>query len=908
MNALQEARPSTAAAKSRLSVLTTFDWTDSNSALHTHTLTSSTPAGNGTPAGGLDAGSGGMQLARPGTPGTPSRSSYAIVASELLAASSPHAPASPKPARTDRSGLLNSLASSSSPTAAQVLGAAGGEFDRLLSGKVSRARASIIAAQPVSLDTAGPAAAAAADLAGTLASKSSTIRPADRPASPAAAASRVSLATVGLLAAPDAGLLPGSPLADAAAAGVAAALFSGNSSSNSTSGAGRSSVSGRPQPLLQLQQQQHGVSPVAGAVLQQNTTAAARRSSAGGLGMAAALLQIAPMTQQGSNSKTAAVGTGAQGYLAKLHASQPAAEQSSATSAGASSSSTRERSKQTGSAAFKTTSRDKASRVGRVAALSPDAPGPGHYRPQHGPTDKHLPAAHIVPAASGRPISPGKSATAAAAAVAQEQQPPEPHRHTLQQHRASTDLPTSAAAAAAGTITLLATRGSATGTPRTEEGDAGSPLGLQPHRVHARQPPRKGTSSFQAVSREQLQRQQRPASAGAAGGPGGAAADYFREGYDSLTRPRSSRGPVAVFDKQLPRPASAAMLECSSPAALGPGAYHRSGQLPASYTGADVPAGHVISSGGGALEFDKYCSRPGSSPAAAASDDDGGGSLLQGATAADWPGLWGWAAAADGCPHQTGHLTGTFTCAAAGAGQQQAAETDWQQQQQHREDCVPQKQRPSSRDALAYVRRHFPTELVDLQEACEDRRPAAAPEQQQQIWQQQQLLQLRQLRPKSGHHPQRQAAAKPRPASAVLTRPCGSLGTSSFTAAAAAAAHRPRTAGATSGGGSSSRQDGMLGLQQVGALGSTGIAPRVKGGAWSSNSRAAAARVMRAMSVGSVIPPASVAVLQPGTELAYEPNPEVLGHMHKTPAWSMPPNRTATSKMWAQAAMKAGLQ
>ncbi|WIA28907.1 hypothetical protein OEZ86_011431 [Tetradesmus obliquus] len=226
MNALLEARPSTAAAKSRLSVLTTFDSTDSNSALHTHTLTSSTPAGNGTPAGGLDAGSGGTQLARPGPPGTPSRSSYAIVASELLAASSPHTPA------------------------------------------------------------------------------------------------------------------------------------------------------------------------------------------------------------------------------------------------------------------------------------------------------------------------------------------------------------------------------------RTEEGDAGSPLGLQPHRVHARQPPRKGTSSFQAVSREQLQRQQRPASAGAAGGPGGAAADYFREGYDSLTRPRSSRGPVAVFDKQLPRPASAAMLECSSPAALGPGAYHRSGQLPASYTGADVPAGHVISSGG----------------------------------------------------------------------------------------------------------------------------------------------------------------------------------------------------------------------------------------------------------------------------------------------------------------------
>jgi hypothetical protein len=100
----------------------------------------------------------------------------------------------------------------------------------------------------------------------------------------------------------------------------------------------------------------------------------------------------------------------------------------------------------------------------------------------------------------------------------------------------------------------------------------------------------------------------------------------------------------------------------------------------------------------------------------------------------------------------------------------------------------------------------------------------------------------------------------------------------------------------------------MLGLHQVAALGSMGFAPRVKGGSWSMNSRAAAARVMRAMSVGSVIPPASVAVLQPGTELAYDPNPEVLGHMHKTPAWPMPPNRTATSKKWAQAALKAGLQ
>jgi hypothetical protein len=501
---------------------------------------------------------------------------------------------SPKTIRTDRSGLLNSPASSSSPTAAQVLGAAEGKFDRLLSGKVSRARTSLIATQPVSLGTAGPAAAppAAADFAGTLPSKSSTIHAADRPTPSAAAASRLSLATVGLLAAPDAGLLPGSPLADAAAAGISAALF--NSSSNSSSGAVRSSISGRPPALMQ--QQQHGLLP-AGAVPQRNNAAALRRSSAGGQGMAAALLQIAPASQQGSSSSKAAPGAGAQGYLAKLHAAQPAAEQSSATSAGDGSSS-RAQSKQAGSASFRTTSRDKvrrcwqllvpctvepqtsqlvcvgarkvllgrrsvretaaylwagvyclllqAKRVGRVAVPSADAPGPGHYRPQHGPTDKHVPAAHIVAADSSRPASPGKST--AAAAVAQEQQPPEPQRRpTLQQHRASIELPsTAAAAAAAGSLALLATRGSATGTPRLDECDNGNPLGLQLHLIHARPKPKKGTSSFKAVSREQLQRQQRPASAGAAGDSGDAGVDYYREGYDSLTRPRSSRGPVAV--------------------------------------------------------------------------------------------------------------------------------------------------------------------------------------------------------------------------------------------------------------------------------------------------------------------------------------------------------------------------
>jgi hypothetical protein len=193
----------------------------------------------------------------------------------------------------------------------------------------------------------------------------------------------------------------------------------------------------------------------------------------------------------------------------------------------------------------------QANRVGRVAAPAADAPGPGHYRPQHGPTDKHVPAAHIVAVAAAAAAS-SKPASSDTSAGAQEQQQPEQQRtqqhQALHQHRASTDLP---AAAAAGTLAaLLVTRGSATGTtPRLDDVEAGPPLGLQPHRVHARPKVQKGTSSFKAVSREQLQRQQRPASAGAGVGgsaAGDGAADYYREGYDSLTRPRSSRGPVAV--------------------------------------------------------------------------------------------------------------------------------------------------------------------------------------------------------------------------------------------------------------------------------------------------------------------------------------------------------------------------
>eukprot|EP00775_Hariotina_reticulata_P005638 gene5638-5877_t len=101
---------------------------------------------------------------------------------------------------------------------------------------------------------------------------------------------------------------------------------------------------------------------------------------------------------------------------------------------------------------------------------------------------------------------------------------------------------------------------------------------------------------------------------------------------------------------------------------------------------------------------------------------------------------------------------------------------------------------------------------------------------------------------------------------------------------------------------------GVLGLQELQRYSSTGLAGRVKGGRFSTGSRAAAAKVLRAMSASHVTPPASVAVLQPGTELAYDPNTDVQAHMRRSPGWTLPPNRVASSKKWAQLAAQAAMQ
>lgn len=90
----------------------------------------------------------------------------------------------------------------------------------------------------------------------------------------------------------------------------------------------------------------------------------------------------------------------------------------------------------------------------------------------------------------------------------------------------------------------------------------------------------------------------------------------------------------------------------------------------------------------------------------------------------------------------------------------------------------------------------------------------------------------------------------------------------------------------------SSGTDG-LGVAELERFNSTGFARRVKGGKFSEVSREGAAAAAAAPAV---------------TELLYEPIPEVQGHMHRAPGWSLPPNRVATSKKWARLAAQAALQ
>jgi len=100
------------------------------------------------------------------------------------------------------------------------------------------------------------------------------------------------------------------------------------------------------------------------------------------------------------------------------------------------------------------------------------------------------------------------------------------------------------------------------------------------------------------------------------------------------------------------------------------------------------------------------------------------------------------------------------------------------------------------------------------------------------------------------------------------------------------------------GSGSSSSKGCVLGPVELQRFSSSGFATRVRGGSFSTCSREGAAAASGA-EAGSAAA---------GTELLYEPKPESQGHMHRSPGWSLPPNRVETSKKWARLAAQAALQ
>jgi hypothetical protein len=384
------------------------------------------------------------------------------------------------------------------------------------------------------------------------------------------------------------------------------------------------------------------------------------------------------------------------------------------------------------------------------------------------------------------------------------------------------------------------------------------------------------------------------------------------------------------FAKQQPRPAPVAVTDC--PTTLGPGAYHRSGPLPATNTGQHLLAGHSATAASHAPDFSKGSPRPCSSPAYSTRT----GAAPTAAATAALPGLWGWAADKTGYIDMMESLESTM--AAPDIEQQvqaptalvtppaAAMSTTVSTDQQPGHNVLQLGERPSSRAALVYARSQRTDSLMQHEDQADDycshssssssRRPrpvsaaanfgahaAAAAISTDSPSHPHQLLHQPRVRPPSALH------VRQRPATAQAAVLPGKLGK--------VAAHTaiPSTGNLDSFLLQQSQhiiepcsRTGVLGLQELQRYSSTGLAGRVKGGTFSTSSRAAAAKVLRAMSASHVTPPASVAVLQQGTELAYDPNTEAQAHMRRPPGWKLPPNRVASSRKWAQRAAQAAMQ
>ncbi|GIL57327.1 hypothetical protein Vafri_12588 [Volvox africanus] len=259
------------------------------------------------------------------------------------------------------------------------------------------------------------------------------------------------------------------------------------------------------------------------------------------------------------------------------------------------------------SAAFKTTSRDQAQRVGShfVFGCSTDVPAPGKYNPKYGATDK----AQHAPLFS-KPVATGTDDGAPPNGVARSNRPgsaPAGGRGSdssrpasAPTHRTADDstdpsVPHDAQAAAVhsqpGALAAPQRRGlsrslSSQGghTRLTAEGRAQllhrhEELFYAAHRVHKQRPSGPpGSQPFKATERKSLY-DTVPVSQ--------LFGEYYKEGYDSLTR-RSTR-PSSAFRTQSQRQYSNGPLGETGPT-VGPGTYGK--ELPGTKTGRHVQAGH----------------------------------------------------------------------------------------------------------------------------------------------------------------------------------------------------------------------------------------------------------------------------------------------------------------------------
>eukprot|EP00878_Enallax_costatus_P012267 GHUV01012814.1.p1 GENE.GHUV01012814.1~~GHUV01012814.1.p1 ORF type:complete len:566 (+),score=228.06 GHUV01012814.1:1738-3435(+) len=485
-----------------------------------------------------------------------------LTAAEMLAVGriQPAATASTKASLGDRVEVVASP-HSGSDTVTAADEAVQDNFSKLLTGRMTRSRASSVinsptaaVVGPTSQRPASPGADGAA-AAVTLAPSSATAAAAGPRSSMMGTTGRISLANIGLLAAPGAGLLPGS-LIEASGPLAAAADHP----------AAGKAVVGRQSVYQQYTPAAVGPTPAAAAV--------ARHSSAPLDARVVAMQQkILELQQQASTSSA--------GHKPHQSYDTPRSATSSAET-------DRSSSPQRGSAAFRTTTRQQADRVGRVH-IEADSPGPAHYRPTQEAMQKHVPSTHIAghsSSSTSRPSSPKRPAAAVETAAADEivHQPQQSVRNTRASMADAQEMRRTSVvsavlqapgpnigvfvhqAATPAAVAAAAARGSATDlTPRLDDPGQAGPLGLTGHRVHARQKATKGSASFMTVTREQRERQGkfgRPASAAADTGRSSAGAGSSSGGgklstagqtassnaaYSSAdaghaTRPRSSKG------------------------------------------------------------------------------------------------------------------------------------------------------------------------------------------------------------------------------------------------------------------------------------------------------------------------------------------------------------------------------